>query len=189
MANQQLTLNNWHKCYMYAGCALTMWLAAQAPVGKVGKGVFLSLSLLHGVALVRVSKSLIEEEANSIALNTMNKELRNTELVLQTQQLEGELAQLYATEPSSGDGSTPELINELKESLEALWLTVAEKASSEVPSSGNRRSLYLAVVNLLETGKSESFVIKEVLGFQGRNYQTGKEILEGLLKEGAENEW
>jgi hypothetical protein len=189
MVNQQLTLSNWHKAYMYAGCALTMWLAAQAPVGKVGKGVFLSLSLLHGVALVRVSKSLIGEEANTIAMNTMNKELRNTELVLHTQQLEGELAQLYATEPSSGDGSTPELIHELKESLEALWLTVAEDSGSEVPSSENQKSLYLAVVNLLETGKSESFVIKEVLGFQGRNYQTGKEILEGLLKEGIENEW
>jgi hypothetical protein len=189
MANQQLTLSNWHKAYMYAGCALTMWLAAQAPVGKVGKGVFLSLSLLHGVALVRVSRLLIEEEATTVARAAMNKEIRNTELVLQTKQLEGELEQLYSPEPISGAGSTPEIIDELRESLEALWLTVSEESSSEISVSGNRKSLYLAVVNLLETGKTETFVITDVLGYQGRRYQEGKQLLQGLLQEGIENEW
>jgi hypothetical protein len=189
MANQQLTINNWHKSYIYAGCALTMWLASHAPVGKVGKGVFISLSLLHSVALVRIAKPLIEEEAKTIAQNAMKKELRNTELVLQEKQEEDELAKLYAPSPSSSDGSNPEIINELRESLEALWLTVAEESKEEISSSEDRKNLYRAVVNLLEAGRTETFVIKEVLGFQGRNYQTGKGILEGLLKEGAENEW
>ncbi len=35
----KLILNNWHKAYITSGCALSMWLASQAPVGKVGKGV------------------------------------------------------------------------------------------------------------------------------------------------------
>ncbi|PAX52056.1 hypothetical protein [Brunnivagina elsteri] len=188
MANQ-LILSNWHKAYMYAGCALGMWLAASAPIGKVGKGASLSLSLLHGVALVRTSRKLIEEEAATIARAAMNKELRNTEMVLETEQIESELARVYATETSSEAGSTPEIIDELRESLEALWLTVAESSSSEVPGSGNRKSLYLAVVNLLKTGKTETFVIKEVLQQQGRSYQSGKDFLQELLQEGKENEW
>lgn len=182
-------LSPWHKAYIAAACGLSMWLASQAPVGKFGKGVFLSLSLLHSIALVRIAKPLIREEAYTIAQAVMNQELKNTELVLQTTQLEGELHQLYATETSSEAGYNPEIIEELRESLEALWNTVATEIGSEVTGSENRKNLYLAIVNLLEIGQTETFIIKEIFQCQGRRYQEGKEFLEGLLKEGRENQW
>lgn len=187
MANQ-LILSNWHKAYIACGCALSMWLASQAPVGRVGKGVFLSLSLLHSVALVRIAKPLITEEAYTIAKSVMNKEISNTELVLQTKQLESEMQNLYATEPTN-DTSNPEVINELRQSLESLWDVVATDLTSDLPTSTNQKSMYLAVVNLLESGKPETFVIEEVLGYRGRNFKKGKELLQELLQEGKENEW
>lgn len=182
-------LSTWHKAYIAAACGLTMWLTSQAPVGKFGKGVFLSLSLLHSIALVRIAKPLIREEAYTIAQSVMSQELKNTELVLQTTQIEGELHQLYATEPSSEPGYNPEIIDELRESLEALWHTVATETSSEVTGSGNRKNLYLAIVNLLEIGQTETFIIKEIFQCRGRRYQEGKDFLEELLREGRENEW
>lgn len=188
MANH-LTLNNFQKSYIAAACALSMWLAAQAPIGKIAKGIFLSLSLLHSVALVRIAKPLITEEAYIIAKSLMAKELKNTEMVLSERQMEGELQKLYAVEPGSDPSYAPEIIDELRNSLEALWDVVATEPGSEVTGSGNRKNLYLAIVNLLEIGQTETFIIKEVLQCQGRRYQEGKDFLEGLLQEGRENEW
>lgn len=185
MANQLVKLSQWHKAYIAAGCALGMWLASQAPVGKWGKGVFLSLGLLQSVALVRIAKPLIVEEAFTVAKAVMDKELKNTELVLQTNQLEGEMQHVYATEPTSD----PEVISELRESLEALWNHVATGETSDLPTSTNNKSLYLAVVTLLEAGSSETFIIEEVLQHKGRNFKKGKELLHELLQEGKENEW
>ncbi|MBW4667207.1 MAG: hypothetical protein KME60_07130 [Cyanomargarita calcarea GSE-NOS-MK-12-04C] len=185
MANQ-LVLSNWHKAYIAGGCAVSMWLASQAPIGKVGKGVFLSLSLLHSVALVRIAKPLIFEEASAIARLMMDKEVKNTELLLQTKQLESEMEQVYATSDVTSD---TEVINELKDSLEALWDAVATNPTSDLQASTNRKSLYLAAVSLLKNGKSETFLIEEVFGCSGRNFQNGKKLLQELLHEGEENKW
>lgn len=189
MANH-IGLNNWHKAYIAGICAVGMWLAATAPIGKVGKGIFLSISLMHSIALVRMSKVLIPEEAAAIAKSVMNRELQNTELVLQTNQLETELQRLYLPDGTSDGTYPPEVITELRESLEALWQTVAPESTSDYPAStSDLKALYLAIVSLLQSGKSETFVIEEVLGCRGRKYQEGKEILQRILQEGEANEW
>lgn len=48
---------------------------------------------------------------------------------------------------------------------------------------------YLAIVALQEQGISESKIIKEVLGQEGRNYPAGKQMLETLLQLGQSQGW
>jgi hypothetical protein len=182
-------LNQWHKAYVAIGCAGCMWLAAQAPVGKWGKGVFLTLGLLHSVAVIRIAKPLIREEAYSAARAIVVKELKATELTLEATQIKHGMAKKYATEPTSEATYEPEVINELRESLEALWEAVATEPDGDLQASTNQKILYLALVSLLESGKPETYLIEEVLGMEGRNFQKGKKLLQQILAEGGKNGW
>lgn len=182
-------LNQWHKAYIAVGCASCMWLASQAPVGKWGKGIFLTLGLLHSVALIRVAKPLIREEAYSAARAVVAKELKATELTLEATQIKHAIAKKYATEPTSEATYEPEVIDDLRESLEALWEAVATEPDGDLPTSTNRKTLYLALVSLLQNGKSETYVIEEILQMEGRNYRNGKLFLQQILTEGENNGW
>ncbi len=51
------------------------------------------------------------------------------------------------------------------------------------------KPLYLAVTQMKEMGVSDSKIIKEVLGHEGRNFKQGQEMLEALLSLGKEQGW
>ncbi len=51
------------------------------------------------------------------------------------------------------------------------------------------KPLYLAVTQMKEMGVSDSKIIKEVLGHEGRNFKQGQEMLEALLSLGQKHGW
>lgn len=177
-----VALNPWVRCYVLAACCVSMWLAAIAPSGKLWKGVSLILGLTCSVQLIRESKELIFSEAMALAREAMQQELDKTSLALETYQQEQELQQMYL-----GDTSEPEVKEELIRALDALVQEPAAPHPAE--TSASEKSLYLAVKALLTAGKSETFIIEEVLKLRGRRWDEGKQRLEDLLQQGIENEW
>ena len=171
---------------MYLCCAICLWLAALSPIGKLGKGIALSLSMCHAVSLVKSSRELIHQEAVALAQQAMQDELTQTELALATHQQETELEHLYGV----NDGTYPaEVVEDLRKSLETLVQEVQPNSTSELPASEQVKSLYLAIKSLLEAGKSETFVIEQVLHKKGRSFDEGKAQLQQLLHLGIEQEW
>lgn len=181
-----LTRTSWTKTNIYLACAVCLWLAALSPIGKLGKGVSLTLAMCHAVSLVRSSQQLIHQEAVALAKQAMQDELTQTELALETHQQESELEHLYGV----NDGTYPaEVVEDLRKSLETLLQEQNSGSTSGLPTSQELKSLYLAVKTLLESGKSESFVIEEILHQKGRNFNNGKAQLQQLLQLGIEQEW
>ena len=88
------------------------------------------------------------------------------------------------------DGTYPaEVVEDLRKSLEVLLQQTSADSTSELPTSQELKSLYLAVKSLLESGKSETFVVEQVLQQKGRNFDEGKVQLQRLLQLGLEQEW
>ena len=174
-------MNPWCKAYVFLGCGLSLWLLSQAPIGKWGKGLFLSLSLVNSLALVRLSLNLIPIENRQIEDLAMEKERRLTELALQTSQAEREMEAVY------GASIPPEALQELKSSLDALWEFVADSPSEN--DLLTRKNLYLEVSKLMESGMSQTDIIQDYLGFRGAQYRKGKELLQQLLAEGDQLGW
>ncbi|MFK0735229.1 MAG: hypothetical protein ACIWVG_29530 [Gloeotrichia echinulata HAB0833] len=183
-------INPWTRSQIFLGCAVAFWLIALAPVGKLGKGVFLSLGLCSAIQLVRTSKPLILQEAIANAEAVMQKEITKTELALRTAQAEEELQRLYTNEPTY----PVEVVEELREALEHLYTEDAaprnEKLSTNVSADlTEMRSLYLAVQALFTVGKSETFIIEEVLKMGGKRWAEGKEMLRSLMELGQTEGW
>jgi uncharacterized membrane protein YcjF (UPF0283 family) len=179
-----VTLNPWTRCYVLAICCLVLWLAAIAPTGKIGKGLFLILGLASSIQLIQESQALIFDEAMQRATEAMHQELAQTGLVLETYQQEQEMQKLYL-----GDTSAPEVKQELMQALEALYQENVTTATEETSTSVSEKSLYLAVVELMGLGASPTFIIEKVLHRGGRNFDEGKQMLDELLRKGRENEW
>ncbi|NJR72968.1 MAG: hypothetical protein HC773_03235 [Scytonema sp. CRU_2_7] len=121
----------------------------------------------------------------------MQKELTQTELALRTAQAEGELQRLYSPEQPT---YPQEVTEELREALEHLYGEDAtprdEKLStSESADLTEMRSLYLAVKALFTAGKSETFVIEEVLKMGGKQWADGKATLRSLMELGEAEGW
>jgi hypothetical protein len=71
-----------------------------------------------------------------------------------------------------------------------------DKQFNSVTDAGNGndgteayKPLYLAVTQMKEMGVSDSKIIKEVLGHEGRNFKQGQEMLEALLSLGQQHGW
>lgn len=181
-----LAKTGWLKTNIYLTCAICLWLAALSPIGKLGKGITLTLSMCHAVSLVKNSRELIHREAVALAQQAMHDELTQTEMALATHQQETELEHLYGV----NDGTYPaEVVEDLRKSLETLVQEVQPNSTSGLPTSEHTKSLYLAVKSLLEAGKSETFVIESVLHKKGRSFDEGKAQLQQLLQLGLEQEW
>ncbi|MCM0594563.1 MAG: hypothetical protein KA716_32015 [Gloeotrichia echinulata DEX184] len=197
-------IDPWTKGQIFLGCAVAFWLIALAPVGKLGKGVFLSLGLCSAVQLVRTSKPLILQEAMATpaagianAEAVMQKEITKTELALRTAQAEEELQRLYTNEPTY----PVEVVEELREALEHLYTEDAAPRDEKLSTSESadltemrwlrppQASLYLAVQALFTVGKSETFIIEEVLKMGGKRWAEGKEMLRSLLELGEAEGW
>lgn len=160
------------------------WLAALSPLPAIGKGISYSLALVAAVQLVRESQVLLRQDARRGALSAMNQELEQLEIALHTQQQEDALYEVYRppTYP-------PEVVGEVKTSLEHLYKEPSADRTSETSTSTNqKRGLYLAVLALLEV-KGETFVIEQILKLGGRSWAEGKKYLQEILEEGERNQW
>lgn len=178
---------NYQRFYVLALCSLTLWICSLAPIGKLAKGACLILALVCATETVQTSQRLITEEAFACATEAMVIELQQVELGLATNAQEKQLKREYATDATY----TPEVRQELNDSLEHLYQEPSAPAAPQTSAStsgNNRKNFYLAIRKLLEV-HSKTYVIEEILGYQGRKFKDGDEILKDLLQEGINNGW
>jgi hypothetical protein len=174
--------------YVLALCSLTLWACSLAPIGKLAKGVCLILGLYCATETMHHSQRLINEQALAGATEAMVQELQRVELALATHAQEEELKQQYAPEATY----PPEVRHELNESLKHLYQEPSAPAaldtSASTPADRNRKAFYLSIKSLLEV-HPPTYIIEEILGYQGRKFNEGKAILEALMQEGMSKGW
>jgi hypothetical protein len=175
----------WIKANSLIFSAAVAWLLALAPIGKFGKGIAHVVALSTSIESVRYSRQLVLQEARRGAMAAMNQEMEVVDLSLQAYSQEQALREMYGINATY----TPEVREELEKSLEHLVQEPSASRDGSTSASTSRKNLYLAVVSLLEVGKSESYIVEEVLGYKGRRFKEGQRALQDLLQEGRENEW
>ncbi|MEM9922525.1 MAG: hypothetical protein AAF915_02005 [Cyanobacteria bacterium P01_D01_bin.50] len=177
----------WLKVNVYLACVISLWLAALSPIGKLGKGIALTFSLCSAIKLIKASEMMIYIESMAIAQKAMRDELSQVELALRTHQEENELERLYnSTETATYPA---EVAEDLREALEVLINQEPKDLTSELRTLEGEKRLYLAVKSLKEAGKSDTFVIENVLRCGGEKWNEGKQYLQHLLKLGKHHEW
>ena len=162
-----------------------LWSLGLSPIGSTAKGICLFISVGCGVESIRSSRKLTEELAEQAAVAAMNEELEVLELSLATEREEQNLKKTYFPEIYA-----PEVKEELVHSLEALF----QEPSSDIPektstSQSERKALYKAVKELMENGKSATFIVEKILRQGGRNLSKGQQMLNELLEEGEKQGW
>lgn len=175
----------WVRANTLLGIAAVAWLVALAPAGKVGKGIAHVVALASVVESVRYSRRLVLQETRYAAMRAMNTELEQVDLVLQERAQEKALQEMYGLQNTY----SPEVREELEESLEHLVNGPAAKHDHETSTYTSQKLLYTAIKKLLEAGKSETFVIEEVLHMGGRRFSEGSKLLRELLQLGEQEGW
>jgi hypothetical protein len=176
--------HRWMKTNCLLASTAAFWLAALSPMPAIGKGICYSLALVGSVQLVQESKKMMVQDARRCAMTAMTQELEQLEIALHTQQQESALYEVYseATYP-------PEVVDEVKTSLEHLYKEPSADRNSELTTStSTEKAFYLAVKSLLEA-KGETFVIEQILKLGGRNWAEGKQYLQQILEDGERNGW
>ncbi|WP_414544294.1 hypothetical protein [Nostoc sp. CCY0012] len=178
--------DRWLKTSCLLASASAFWLAALSPIPNIARAATYGLAITASVQLVQESRRLMVQDARRAALLIMNRELEHIEIALHTQQQEQALYEVYGAYP-------PEVKDELTKSLEHLYQEPSanhdHESSGSTSTSTSDKSLYRVVKALLEAGKSETFVIEEVLKLRGRRFAEGQARLRQLLEEGQRNEW
>lgn len=182
MATRQLRVK------MLAMTAVTAWLLGLSPLGKLPRGAFLLIGLGCSLQLLQESEGLMYDEAIAKVNKSLNQKLDAKTLALQTIAAEQELEAQYNTQPEQT--YQPEVLEELKQSLEYLVQETAARNEEKLTTSEvDQKALYLAIKSLLAVGKSETFIIEEILKLGGNNWKFGKQRLQQILELGESNEW
>lgn len=177
--------DRWLKTNCLLAGTAAFWLSALSPLPKIAKGICYSFALVASVQLVQESRRLMIQEFRRTALKVTNDHLEDVEIALHTQQQAEALYEIYGAAPTY----PPEVRDELTKSLEHLYREESANYGEQLPTSTSAKSLYLAVKALLEAGKSETFVIEEVLKLRGRRFNEGQQLLQQILEEGESNGW
>jgi hypothetical protein len=173
----------WVRANTLLAVAAVAWLVALAPAGKIGKGIAHVVALASVIESVRYSRKLVLQETRYAAMRLMNTELEQVDLTLQARAQELALQEMHGLQSTY----SPEVREELEESLEHLVHEPAAKHDHETSTS--QKPLYTAVKKLLEAGKSETYIIEEVLHMGGRKFADGRKLLRELLELGEQEEW
>lgn len=168
MDNQQL------KLVSYLGIGFTFWIAALSPFLNGTKIAFYVLSIAAISKAIHLSGNLQEHEKRQRVKILIHNELHEEEILLHLQAQKNKLQQRYFPEISDGK-SDPEVVEQLEHLL--------EHESSDHPEDLQISTYGIEAIRHLVEIKGESFVIQTVLGFQGRKYQQGKQILSEILSQ------
>lgn len=175
----------WVRSNTLLSSTVVLWLVALSPVGHLGKGIAHVFALTTALETVRYSRELVIQQAKRAASAAMERELEQVDVALQEHSQEQALYEMYGVKGSY----SPEIRDELVQSLEHLIQQTSTLQQDTSSGSSSQKNLYKAVTNLLELGKSPTYIVKEVLGYKGRKFDEGMEALQNLLTEGKENEW
>ena len=173
------------RAYVLMGSTAVLWLLGVSPIGNIGKGCCLMLSVGCAIESIQESGRLIKSDAEDAAVRAMAEELEVLELSLATDRQERDLKRSYLPELFS-----PEIRQELEQQLEANYkASNVAKTFDFQTSDDSQKPLYLAIRGLMEGGKSFTYVIEEVLKLGGSRWTDGKAALDALLKLGQEKGW
>ncbi len=175
----------WVRSNTLLSSTVVLWLVALSPVGHLGKGVAHVMAIASAIETVRYSRELVMQQARRGATAAMERELEQVDLALHAYSQEQALREMYGINPTY----TPEVREELEKSLEHLVQEPSASRPDSTSTSTSRKNLYIAVVSLLEVGKSPTYVVEEILGFKGRRFEEGQKALQDLLREGREQKW
>lgn len=167
--------NRWLKCNLLLGCSVSLWLLALSPTPKIVRAFCYAASLISAIKLIQESQILISDTAREKVIVLMNEELQQTEIALHTYQQEQLLQATYS----------PEVREEINQSLEHLL--EHENAEHPLETSTSTNEIKTAIIALLEAGKTQTFIIENVLGCKGRNFEKGKLRLQQILGEQDDN--
>ncbi len=146
------------------------WLVALSPVGRVSQAIAYAVSVSCSVAAISESKKQIWTEAKAKATQAMNEEIEKIAYELEAEAHINNLQSAYA----------PEVHQDLVESLNHLYLAAPADTSPDTSASPSPE-LKLAILALLKTGKSKTYIIENVLGMKGRKFEEGKQLLQQIL--------
>jgi hypothetical protein len=74
--------------------------------------------------------------------------------------------------------------------IEPVTDSVTDSVTNSLPEVKEAyKPMYLSIIALQQQGTSDSKIIKEVLGQEGRNFDKGKQMLEALLHLGQQQGW
>lgn len=175
----------WVRANTLIGVTAVAWLVALAPIGKVGKCIAHVIALSAAIESVSYSRRLVIQQARRSAMQSMNTEVEQVDLALQAHAQKQALREIYAPQATY----SPEVREELEESLEHLVNEPDATHPSETSAYTSQKTLYMAVKKLMEAGKSETFVIEEVLRMGGRRFADGSKFLRELLQLGEQEGW
>lgn len=172
----------WVKVNNLMGIALCAWLLTLAPTGKLAKILGHIFAIASCIQAIKESEQLIRQETQGRITKTMQECLQDEVASLEYE------SQLVALRESYGHLQpvySPEVMEDLIESLEANYSSSVGEDSHELTTS-TYSQLKLAVRELIESGKSETWIVENVLKMGGRKFKQGKELLQGLLREDDE---
>jgi len=160
-------------------------------------------SLTCGVAAVATGTQLEKIKPLIRAIDMAERDdfltqLAASQYVQQQQHEQAATAALHpAVQPGNSFGN--EVVNSTPERVASdrdRAVTNGAPAETDTETDGETGSeteaykpMYLAVVSLQQQGVSQSQIIKEILGQEGRNYEKGKAMLQTLLQLGKQQNW
>jgi hypothetical protein len=215
ISSPQVQLRQNHTLLLLVGgvssvAGLFLWSAPpfiwSNPKDKVGVCLrYLSLfsSLSCGITAVASGKQLGRIAPLIKAIETAERadfldQLASSQYVQQTQYQQAAMTALQPPAAVGNDFFGNGCNDELPSGNEVVTDSVTDSVTNSVTDATDTATLatteaykptYLAVISLQQQGASDSKIIKEVLGQEGRNYERGKEMLETLLQLGQSEGW
>jgi hypothetical protein len=126
--------------------------------------------------------------------NDFLTQLASSQYVQQQQWHQVASSELQAFQPGNRAVTSVTQPDLVKQPSDERFNSVTESGNgngnaSNQPSMEGYKPLFLAVTQLKQAGVSDSKIIKDVLKQEGRNFETGKQMLETLLELGLQQEW
>lgn len=175
------------------GGSLLLWLvplSLRLPRSIIGFSMLTSIAGFATAASVAVQWQ--KEEELTFNRHTMQREIQQHELATEAAAIMAQVTADYFPNPIALEvpASSVEPASSAESAVEVRQAEPEQSIPATATTSREAdKALYLAVKGLLEAGKSQTWIIEEVLKLKGRKFSEGKERLQALLALGEQQRW
>lgn len=166
--------SDWLKCWVLLGVSLACWTLPIAVRHRPLQGVLLLTAACSSGAILPVTARAIREEQFDRVTRIQEQEIfagqkaiETQAILLGTRQKLLPQSELPPVELPQGNRVTPPV---------TPGVTKGNQGNPE------DQALYQEILNLRAAGWKQSKIVKDFLGFKGKNYQAGKAYYEDLLQ-------
>jgi len=178
------------KMWVLSGAALTLWLAPLAGLDKsIGwhksaQGLSLCAAIGCAIGAGNIARKLADEaEIETIKTRAIKADIVDdisTSAYVSQQQRQQEAEAILA--------SPVEDVEAVREALEAIYSGESEEAEVATIATASEptaldKSLYAEVCKSREAGKTNTWIIENILKMKGRKFAEGKQKLQSLLNQ------